>query len=583
MSAAEDEGSSSSDTSSEHHSPIRKRYKGRGRGRGRGKPTRTQGESSLSLGPKVHEGFCDPDTRNALPDFTPSRAVGIHLDHAFTRSMNREVEFFRLFFTRKMLQEVVTHTNAYAHIKVSTQPSSYTTKEGAWEPTNLEEIERLIAFLVYAGLVRVDSDVTNYWSVKTLYHGLWAREIISRFRYKAVMAFLHVVDPVTEDPSNKLRKVESFVQSFRERCEQLYQPSQNIAVDERMVKLKSRSGIIQFMKDKPTKWGIKLWVAADSSNGYTCNFEIYTGKKTKDLSEHGLGYDVVMSLLDKYLDQGYHVYFDNFYTSHQLVRDLFLHGTPCTGTVRINRVGFPQSLKDIKAWAKTQKRGGVRWVRESEVLTLQWVDNKPVSVLTTIDSANDQVVAKRRAMVDQKFTKIDVPQPKAIHRYNQYMNAVDRSDQLLACHNIRRKCYRWWKILFYHLVDMAIVNSFILFQKYRAEHEDIKQLQRKKGYTIVDFREAIVRQLCHLPDYDDPPVSSGAKRPVNPSAFYVEHTPGIEPGVRRNCYLCYKEGRGEKRVNTFCEGPECQRKYFHISTDYNCFKAWHSKACDKYR
>jgi hypothetical protein len=228
-----------------------------------------------------------------------------------------------------------------------------------------EEIERLIAFLVYAGLIKIDSDIENYWSVKTLYHGLWAREIISRFRYKAVMAFLHVVDPVTEDSSNKLRKVESFVASFRARCQQLYQPSQNIAVDERMVKSRNRSGIRQFMKDKPTKWGIKLWVAADSSNGYTCDFEIYTGKKSRDSSQHGLGYDVLTRLIDKYFDQGYHVYFDNFYTSHQLVRDLFLHGTPSMGTVRINRVGFPKCLKDVKAWAKTQAHGGVRWVRES--------------------------------------------------------------------------------------------------------------------------------------------------------------------------------------------------------------------------
>ncbi|XP_028407178.1 piggyBac transposable element-derived protein 4-like [Dendronephthya gigantea] len=323
----DNQGSVSSDDSWEPQSPVRKRSKG----------------------PIVHEGFDDPDSRNVLPAFAPHRPVGIQLEQAFTRGMHREIEFFRLFFTREMLQEVVTHTNSYAHIKTAQKPSSYTNKEGVWTPTNLEEIERLIAFLVYAGLVKVDGDIENYWSIKTLYHGLWAREIISRLRYKSLMAFLHVVDPVTEDPSNKLRKVESFVQSFRERCEQLYQPSQNIAVDERMVKSRNRSGIRQFMKDKPTKWGIKLWVAADSSNGYTCNFEIYTGKKATGSSEHGLGYDVVIRLLDKYFDQGYHVYFDNFYTSHQLVRNLFLHGTPSTGTVRINRVGFPQCLKDVKA------------------------------------------------------------------------------------------------------------------------------------------------------------------------------------------------------------------------------------------
>jgi hypothetical protein len=74
------------------------------------------------------------------------------------------------------------------------------------ESTNLEEIERLIDFLVYAGLVKVDSEIENYWSVKTLYHGLWAIEIISRFSYKPLMAFLNMVDPVTEDYSNKLHQ-----------------------------------------------------------------------------------------------------------------------------------------------------------------------------------------------------------------------------------------------------------------------------------------------------------------------------------------------------------------------------------------
>jgi hypothetical protein len=129
---------------------------------------------------------------------------GIHFDQAFTRSMNCELEFIRLFFTKGMLQEVVSHSNTYAHIQITQKSSPYTNKEGSWTSTNLEEIERLIAFLVYAGLVKVDSEIENYWSVQTLYHGLWAIEIISWCRYKALMAFLNMVDPVTEDYSNKL-------------------------------------------------------------------------------------------------------------------------------------------------------------------------------------------------------------------------------------------------------------------------------------------------------------------------------------------------------------------------------------------
>ena len=54
----------------------------------------------------------------------------------------------------------------------------------------------------------------------------------------------------------------------------------------------------------------------------------------------------------------------------------------------------------------------------------------------------------------------DIPQPGAISNYNSYMNAVDRSDQILATHNVLRKSVRWQKTLFLHLIDMTIVNSF---------------------------------------------------------------------------------------------------------------------------
>ena len=50
---------------------------------------------------------------------------------------------------------------------------------------------------------------------------------------------------------------------------------------------------------------------------------------------HRLGYDVVMTLKGPYLDQGYHLYVDNFYTSTQLLIDLFQHDTPAVGTAKI--------------------------------------------------------------------------------------------------------------------------------------------------------------------------------------------------------------------------------------------------------
>lgn len=70
------------------------------------------------------------------------------------------------------------------------------------------------------------------------------------------------------------------------------------------------------MRDKGVKWGYKLWVLADSRTGYTVQFSVYTGKREAPSSK-GLAYDVTC-LCESYLDQGYIIYLDKFYTSTSL-------------------------------------------------------------------------------------------------------------------------------------------------------------------------------------------------------------------------------------------------------------------------
>ena len=145
----------------------------------------------------------------------------------------------------------------------------------------------------------------------------------------------------------------------------------------------------QFNKDKPIRWRIKLWVLANSSNGYTIDLNVYIGKvEGQDVSANGLGYDVVMKLMNPYFHQGYHLYVDNFYTSVTLFKDLFAMEVGATGTIREYRRDFPENLKDSKVLVKGKARGSIRWGRDPPCLALQWLDNKVVSMLTTIDSAN---------------------------------------------------------------------------------------------------------------------------------------------------------------------------------------------------
>ena len=60
------------------------------------------------------------------------------------------------------------------------------------------------------------------------------------------------------------------------------------------------------------------------------------------------------------------------------------------------------------------------------------------------------------------FSTIEIPRPIAVEHYDRYMGGVDKSDQFLAYHNVLRKSVRYWKTLFYHAVDIAIVNALTL-------------------------------------------------------------------------------------------------------------------------
>ena len=106
----------------------------------------------------------------------------------------------------------------------------------------------------------------------------------------------------------------------------------------------------QYLPKKPVKRGFKVWVRAESATGYFSDFEVYTGK-TPDREgdiDRGLAKRVVLKLSQNIEDKNYQLFFDNFFTSCQLVETLLQKKIYSCGTARPYRRGFPQELKGLR-------------------------------------------------------------------------------------------------------------------------------------------------------------------------------------------------------------------------------------------
>ena len=111
-----------------------------------------------------------------------------------------------------------------------------------------------------------------------------------------------------------------------------------------------------------------------------------------------------------------------------------------------------------------------------------------VTVLSTAYPGHSEATVTRRARLFGKIERINIPIPIAVDKYNISMGGVDLSDQYLAYHNVLHRTVRYWKTLFYHGLDVGMVNSFNLYNllAYQAG---------MRTTTDNDFRDMLVLQI----------------------------------------------------------------------------------------
>ena len=483
----------------------------------------------------------------------PSRDLG---DNATAK------DFFNLFINDEFLDEIVRHSIAYA-----------CSKGDANFVTNRAEISAYLGLNILIGIHELPQ-LAMYWDSDQFIGVEGFKKTIPKQRFTTLGKYFHLADPNTEDQADLLCKVRPLVTLLEQKFSEAYTPGKNISVDEGLVKFNGRLSFKQYMPMKPDKFGIKVWLLADADTYYVPRFQVYLGKNctNSDLFRRkGLGYYVVWTLGEPYLDNNRHFFFDNFFTSADLMRDLQSRNTYACGTVRQNRKDFPADLKRMKLVA-----GEVRTRQSGNLVATMWRDKRVVSLLSTntppepeIHAVQQVVRGRRKRVVPAESMK----KPDVVVVYNSGMNGVDVNDQYRSYYPPGTTSRKWWKYLFWFFLNLAMVNGFIL-----------EKLAGKRKRRQLGFRRELAKLLIAGYNGYKRPSNSG-KRAV--STFTTEenvrgHFLGKLEGRKRACAMCSKAGRKRKegQGRTFetlyaceqCGVPLCRQ----MRGERSCFDEWHS-------
>ena len=423
------------------------------------------------------------------------------------------IQFFEAIYRPYEIKSLVKQTNIYRKQKQLFQ----------FEKVTYEEMRCFLGLLLWTSLAQLPSR-RAYFKLSKIYQLPHFTSHITRDRFEQLFRMLHLVNnhkiPLTLDSARRFKaKLGKQLKAVCTNSAKLLLPARALSIDEMMVKFYGRSVIRQYIPAKPHKYGVKLWAICCSCCGYSLTQSLYLGSSVQ--SEGGR--DVVIELAEPYFDKGYVVFCDRFFSHLDLAAYLRARSTGLVGTA--NAKSLPSDLNYLVSimhpltWAykwfnlrakittKKRKEAGLPDLEAEElVCLLVWMDkkyrteDKKVVFITNCLSAIPTSVERdchRKNIRDEnrKYSRVLISSPPVLKAYNYCMGGVDRHDRLLGQHSIPLTTSRGYMKVFYHLLDSAVVNAWILYKTAKQAKGEWNMAAQRR-HTLAWFKECVILSLC---------------------------------------------------------------------------------------
>lgn len=468
------------------------------------------------------------------------------------------LDFFEYFFTPDIMKQIANETNKYFNFLNRNDVQEFSRMK-RWKPVDFKE---MYCFFATALLMphNKKQKLNNYWSTDEYISTPIYSKLMKRDRFLIILKLIHFSDndnvPIEKD---SLLKIRAIVDHLRNKFKEGFVPNKNLCIDESLMLFRGRIFFKQYIPSKRHRFGIKLFLLCDCDTGYILDFIIYTGA-TSDIKDFTDRYDIgksgsiVMSLLEPYVEKGHMLYIDNWYTSPNLLETLHKKRTNACGTVKSTRKNMPKINEKLS-------KGEFTYRSCEKLLAVRYKDKREVNMLSS-----SHIPDMKSVGLDWK-TGRQILKPSCIADYNSYMGAVDQSDMLLSSIECVRKNQKWYKKVFFHLLDMAVLNSYQMFKTTTTSY-----------ISIEKFHLQLVKEVINK--YRTPLSRTGGGRPIaednNELRLSERHFPSSVPATEKKmkptkrCVVCSKhKRRAESRfMCSSCNVALCV---------VPCFETYHTK------
>lgn len=434
---------------------------------------------------------------------------------------DNELDVFMELFGPNTLETILRHTKKEAEIQGISEFS-----------LTIEELHAFLGLCVIRGVTHGKNEpLYSFWN--SSYGPSVFRETMSRNKFLMILKLLRFDNKdsrASRKQTDKYAPIRELWTTVMDNCQKCFFPHGFVTIDEQLFSCKSRCSFIQYMPQKPGKFGMKYWLICDSNTSYVLRAEPYTGKDEQ--RELSLGEHVVTKLMEPYFHTGLTVTTDNYFTSLRVMRTLLEKDITMVGTVRQNRREIPTEMLLKSERLYTSK---FAYTEDDIMLTSYKAKrNKNVLLLSSLHcnpSVDDSTEKKK---------------PGVVLFYNGEKGGVDTADQMLRCYSTKCASRRWTLSAFFNLLDIVCLDAYIIAVACGMCEKNRRKFLLHLGETLCQ-KERKRRSI------------SESQKPLPIKIRVIERTENKENAKlqsRTSCRMCQKNKTRESchSCNTFVCG-----------------------------